>query len=65
VKETTQEALGKAQQEIQELKDEKEQLRVKIDDLKEQQSIIYESNTSRVKELEKQLEAAKAQQVDL
>ena len=65
VKETTQEALGKAQQEIQVLKDEKEQLRVKMEDLMEQQKIIYESNTLSIKELEKQLEEAKAQQVNL
>ena len=53
VKETTQEALGKSQQEIQVLKDEREQLRVRIEDLVEQQKIIYESNTLHVKELEK------------
>ena len=60
-----QEALGKAQQEIQVLKDEKEKLRVKMEDLMEKQNIIYESNTLRVKELEKQLEVAKAQQANL
>ena len=53
------------------MKDEKEQMRAKIEDLLEQQNVIYESNTLCVKELNGQLasltaklEAAKEQQVD-
>ena len=69
---TTQEALENAQQEVQDLKNEKEQLRAKVEDLEAQQNIIYESNTEYTKELEEQLasltaelETAKEQQVDL
>ena len=40
-KETTQEALKNAQQEVQDLKNEREQLRAKIEDLEVQQNVIY------------------------
>ena len=52
---TTQEALEKVQQEVQDLKNEKEQLRAKVEDLEAQQTIIYESNTEYTKELKEQL----------
>ena len=68
----TQEALENVQQEVQDLKNEKEQLREKVEDLEAQQNIIYESNTKYTKELKEQLasltaklETAKEQQVDL
>ena len=48
---TTQEAPENAQQEFQDLKNEKEQLRAKVEDLEAQQTIIYESNTKYTKEL--------------
>ena len=41
------------------MKNEKEQMRAKIEDLEEQQDVIYESNTAYVKELKEQLEVAK------
>ena len=47
------------------MKNEKEQMRAKIEDLEAQQHIIYDSNTVYVKELKEQLEEAKEQQVDL
>ena len=40
-------------------------MREKIEDLEEQQNVIYESNATYVKELKEQLEVAKEQQVDL
>ena len=60
------------QQEVQDLKNEKEQLRAKVEDLEAQQNIIYESNNEYIKELKEQLaslttemKTTKEQQVDL
>ena len=57
--------MSKAHQEIQDLKDEREQMKTKIEELTEQQKDIYESNTLYVRDLQEQLKAAKEQQVDL
>ena len=76
VKETTQEALEKAQKEFQDLKSEKEQLLAKVEELEEQQRILLQANDLYTQELRKEhqgqissltttLEAAKEQQVNL
>ena len=71
-KEIAQEVLEKVQQEIQYLKNEKEQLRAKVEDLEAQQYIIYESNNAHTQGLKEQLasltaelETTKEHQVDL